>query len=72
MKKLTAVALAGFILLAAAFLGPRPSFGHDVEQCYVDYQMCREYAFMIDDSWIKVMFALTVCDIMLGKCLLSV
>ena len=71
MKKLTALALAGFVLLGAIFLGPPPSFGHDVEECYSDYQKCREYAFMLDESWIKVMLALTVCDIMLGKCLFT-
>jgi hypothetical protein len=72
MKKFAALALAGFILMGAAFLAPRPSFGHDVEGCYLDYQKCREFAFMLDDSWFKTMLALTVCDLMLGKCLFTI
>ena len=72
MKKFAALALAGFILLGPALLSPRPSFGHDIERCYMDYQKCREYAFMLDDSWIKTTLALTVCDLMLGKCLFTV
>ena len=72
MKKFTALALAGFILLAAAFVGPPPSYGHDVGECFSDYQKCREYAFMLDESWFKIMLALTLCDFMLGKCVLTV
>ncbi len=71
MKKITILALAGFILLGSAFLAPRPSFGHDIGECYRDYQQCREYAFMVDESWIKTTLALTVCDLMLGKCLFT-
>ncbi len=72
MKKVAALILVGAVLLTAALYFPARSTAHEVGGCYGDHLKCRENAFNLDTTWYKMMLALTVCDIMLGKCLLTV
>ncbi len=71
MKKLTALVLAGLVLVSAAFFFPTAVAARDVDQCYKDHLNCRENALDLDAPWYKVMLFLTVCDIALGKCALG-
>ena len=72
MKKAAALALAGIVFVTAILFFPSESAAHDVEKCYSDYLECRELAFNMDVSWYKMMLALTLCDVMLGKCLITI
>jgi hypothetical protein len=71
MKKMAALALAGLVLVSAAFFFPAALAAHDVNECYKNHQDCRENALNLDAPWFKVMLILTVCDIALGKCALA-
>jgi len=71
MKKLAILALAGLVLVSAALFFPTSLAAHDVNECYGDHRDCRENALSLDAPWYKVMLILTVCDIALGKCALS-
>ena len=72
MKKVLLLAMAGLILVSAALFFPVTLRAHDVTECYRDYAACREHAFNMDASWVKMALALTLCDIALGKCILAV
>ena len=72
MKKAVSLVLAGIVFVTAVLLFPGASVAHDVEECYSDYLECRELAFNMDVSWYKMMLALTLCDVMLGKCLITI
>ena len=71
MKKLAVLALAGLVLVSAAFFFPTSLAAHDVNECFTNHQDCRENALNMDAPWFKVMLILTVCDIALGKCALA-
>ena len=71
MKKLTALALAGLVLVSAALFFPASLAARDMNECYRDNQDCRVNALNLDAPWYKVMLILTVCDIALGKCALA-
>ena len=73
MKKLAVSALAGLIMTSAALVFPAAASAavpHTMDECYQDYQECRENALNLDAPWWKVTIILTVCDIGLGKCAL--
>jgi len=78
MKKLTVLALAGLVLVSAALFFPLTTVAaaatstheHSMDECYSDYERCRENALDLDAPWWKVMVILTVCDVALGKCAL--
>lgn len=72
MKKLTAFALAGLVIISAALYFPMAAAAHDVDHCDKDHLVCRENALNMDAPWYKVMLVLTVCDIALGKCILNI
>jgi len=72
MKKLTALALAGLIIVSAALFFPASLAARDANECYKDHQDCRVNALNLDAPWYKVMLILTVCDIALGKCILGI
>ena len=70
MKKAVALTLAGVCLLCSVLFFPKAAVGHDVNECYDDWSTCRQRALDMDEPWWRVMLALTVCDIGLGKCVL--
>jgi hypothetical protein len=71
MKKTLSLVLAGAILLSSILFLPRAVNARDVNECYTNHQVCRERAFDMNASWFKVALTLTVCDIALGKCILT-
>ena len=73
MKKLAVLALAGLVLVSAAFVFPASLAARNVNinECFTNHQDCREHALNMDAPWFKVMLILTVCDIALGKCALG-
>ncbi len=72
MKKILVLAAVGCLLLAAVLIVPRASASHDVDECFTEHVRCRENALNMDDTWFKVTLALTFCDIMLAKCILTI
>jgi hypothetical protein len=72
MKRAVTLGLAGLILVSAVLYFPISAAGHDVAECYRDHETCRELAFNMNASWVRVALTLTLCDIALGKCILAV
>ena len=72
MKRAAILALAGLILVSAVLYFPMTAAAHDVAECFSNHVTCRELAFNMNASWVKVALALTLCDIALGKCILAV
>lgn len=71
MKKLIAVSLTALIVFAVVAFFPTAVAAHDMQHCYNDYEICRANAFSNSMNVVKTTFALTVCDIALGKCILA-
>ncbi len=72
MKRVATLALAGLILVSAALYFPMTAAAHDVAECYRNHETCRELAFNMNASWVRVALTLTLCDLALGKCILAV
>jgi hypothetical protein len=71
MKRAFSLALAGVILCSSVLFFPLTADARDVNECYNNHEACRERAFNMNASWTKIALALTVCDIALGKCILT-
>jgi hypothetical protein len=71
MKKTIAVALAGICLLSLVAVLSLPAAGQDrgIDRCFNNYERCRQRAFNMDVSWVKMTIVLTGCDIGFGRCL---
>jgi hypothetical protein len=67
MKKAIALTLAVVFSLGAVLCLPQTSFAHS-DQCYDDWQSCRQRAHEADVGWVKMTLMLTICDIAWGKC----
>lgn len=70
MKKVVALALAGLVMLSVVCFYPRPAEARDTAVCFSNYNTCRNNAFSMDVSWVRMTLVLTVCDFGLGRCLL--
>jgi len=71
MKRAIALALAGLCLLSSFLFFPQAAQGRVADECYGNWNRCRVNAFNMDVSWFRMAMTLTVCDIGLGKCILS-
>jgi hypothetical protein len=71
MKKAFSLLLAGTILLSSVLFLPRAVDARDVNECFGNHEACRERAFDMNASWIKMALTLTACDIALGKCIMT-
>jgi hypothetical protein len=71
MKRAFSLALAGIVLLSSLLFFPGAVDARDVNECFTNHEVCRERAFNMNASWTKMALALTVCDIALGKCILT-
>ncbi len=71
MKKATAAVLAGVFLLMLVAIFAQPVVGQDrgVERCFNNYDRCRQRAFNMNVSWVKMTLVLTGCDIGFGRCI---
>jgi hypothetical protein len=73
MKKAIASLLATVFLLSAVLLFPlATSAAVPANVCWDNWEVCRARAFQADMGVIRTTIALTVCDVGLGKCLLTV
>ncbi|OGD19561.1 MAG: hypothetical protein A2W03_01340 [Candidatus Aminicenantes bacterium RBG_16_63_16] len=73
MKKAIASILAVASLLSAVLLFPSLSAASiPADLCYDNWEVCRMRAFQADTGFLRTTLMLTVCDIGLGKCLLTV
>ncbi len=70
MKKAFALTLTVAIFLSVFLLIPSSSLA-DADSCYDDWERCRERALGSKAGWIRTALMLTVCDVALGKCLLT-
>jgi len=71
MKKLAVVALAGLVVVSSVLFFPA-SAAADSGECFRDHMVCRENALNLDAPWYQVMLFLTLCDLALGKCILTI
>ena len=72
MKKAVALALAAVSLLSAVLFFPSLSAASvPANECYDNWEVCRVRAFQADAGFLRTTIMLTVCDIGLGKCLLT-
>jgi hypothetical protein len=73
MKKAIASTLATVCLLSAVLVFPIASAGAvRADACWDNWEVCRIRTFQADMGVIRTTVALTVCDVGLGKCLLTV
>lgn len=72
MKKAIASTLATIFLLSAVLFFPIASAAVvRADVCWDNWEACRIRSFQADMGVIRTTVALTVCDIGLGKCLLT-
>jgi hypothetical protein len=73
MKKAIASTLAAIFLLSAILFFPLAAAAAvPANVCWDNWEACRVRAFQADMGVIRTTVALTVCDVGLGKCLLTV
>ena len=73
MKKAIASMLAVASLLSAVLFFPSLSAASvPANECWDNWEVCRMRAFQADAGVLRTTVMLTVCDIGLGKCLLTV
>jgi hypothetical protein len=73
MKKAIASTLAAIFLLSAILFFPLATVAAvPANVCWDNWETCRVRAFQADMGVIRTTVALTVCDVGLGKCLLTV
>jgi hypothetical protein len=71
MKRIVAIALVGLVLFSVVCFFPRAADARDSAECYRNHSTCRAGAFGMDVGWIRTTLLLTVCDVGLGRCLLT-
>lgn len=72
MKKAIASTLAVVFALSVILFFPLVTAAAvSANQCYDNWEVCRQRAFQADEGIIRTTVMLTVCDIGLGKCLLG-
>jgi hypothetical protein len=72
MKKAIALTLATVFFLSAFLLLAEVSFASTAtDACYNNWEACRRRAFESDEGVIRTTLMLTVCDVGLGKCILT-
>lgn len=72
MKKLVAMALAGLVLVSAVIFFPASAAASEVDKCFSEHERCRENSFNLDAPWYQIMLFLTLCDLALAACILTV
>ena len=71
MKKAIALALAGLVMFSVVCFFPQAAEARDCVECYRNHGACRVNAFNAQMGWFRMSLLLTVCDVALGRCLLT-
>jgi hypothetical protein len=69
MKKAVALMLAAVLFLSVFLFLPRASFA-DADDCFDNWERCRQRSFYADEGWLRTTIMLSVCDFALGRCVI--